>query len=178
MSFLKKLVLTMSLLMMSAQASALIHGGLSGGYRGALGGGIGSSPEIRAFLHVDPIVLVPASLGFSYSYMAPMDVPNKKKVEIGELALEISVWSPVALWSIVPYLRARVPFYTYFTGADAAGLKAKAFTGFHGDLGLRWEFIPMFALFFEGGVGTNSYEIEGKKVGTFFNVLGGVQVIL
>jgi hypothetical protein len=162
----------------SLQVDAFIHGGLSGGYRGALGNNIGSSPEIRTFLHVNPIAIVPASLGFSYSYMSPIDIPNEKKIEIGELSFGLSVWSPVSLWSIVPYLRGRVPFYTYFTGRDASYLEAKAFTGFHGDLGLRWAFVSMFSIFLEGGLGINSYEIEGKKLGGFYNFLAGLQVIL
>ena len=162
----------------SFQVNAFVHGGLSGGYRGALGGNIGSSPEIRAFLHVNPVVIIPASLGLSYSYMSPIDIPNEKKIEIGELSLELSVWSPVSLWSIVPYLRGRVPFYTYFTGRDASSLEVKAFTGFHGDLGLRWAFVSIFSIFLEGGLGINSYEIEGKKLGGFYNFLGGLQVIL
>gem|GEM_PF-4942033 len=160
------------------EMNAFIHGGLSGGYRGSLGSYIGSSPEIRTFLHINPVAIVPVSFGLSYSHMSPIDIPNEKKVDIGELSLELSVWSPVSLWSIFPYLRGRVPFYTYFTGRDASYLEPKSFTGFHGDLGLRWAFHSMFSIFLEGGLGINSYEIEGKKLGSFYNFLAGLQVIL
>jgi CBS domain containing-hemolysin-like protein len=68
--------------------------------------------------------------------------------------------------------------YSFFMGEDAAGLSGKAFTGFHGSLGLRWNFIPMFAFFAEGGLGSSSYELEGKKAGLAYTVLGGLQIIL
>lgn len=161
-----------------AEASSFVQGGLGGGYRGAVDGSIGSGPEISAFFHIDPIPVVPVSFGFSYAYIALSDVPNNKKIDLGELSFELTAWLPFSFLSMTPYIRGRVPFYSFFMGEDAANLSGEAFTGVHGTLGLRWSFIPMFSLFAEGGIGTSSYKLEGKQADLSYTIFGGLQISL
>lgn len=159
---------------LSGEVYSFVHGGLAGGYRSAMKNKIGTGSELRAFVHIDPIPLVPVSVGASYSHLTLSDVSTKNN-QLGEFSLESSVWLPISLVSLTPYLRARVPVYSFFVGNEATG-ESKFFSGIHGSVGIRWEVVPLLSIFVEGGMGFNTYKLEGKDAAGAYSVLGGLQV--
>ena len=168
----------LSFLFFTAEAYSFVSGALGLGYRGGLGEKIGSGTEIQASIHVDPIVFLPVSFGGSFTYVGLNGLASSSKVDLGEFALEVAAWLPFSIFSITPYVKGAVPVYNFFMGSGSKGLSGKAFSGFHGTVGLRWSFIPMFSLFFEGGAGLSQYEIKGEKAGGLYKILGGLQVSL
>lgn len=166
------------MVLLSFQAFSFIGGALGGGYRGALHGAIGSGPEIKAHFHLDPLVFVPVSFGASFSYVALAGLPEEKKVDLGEVSLEVAAWLPFKVFYLTPYVRAAVPVYNFFIGPDSKGIPGRAFAGFHGTAGIRWDFVPMLSIFAEGGAGLSRYEVYDKEAAGSFRVLGGLQVTL
>lgn len=160
----------------TVEANAFVSGALGGGYRGALDSKIGSGPVIKALFHLDPIPLVPVSIGASFTYVALMGLPDDKKVDLGEFSLELAAWLPFQIFHLTPYVRAAVPIYNFFIGPDASGQSGKAFAGFHGTVGLSWNFLSAFSLFLEGGAGLSQYTVYDKEAGGNYKVISGLQL--
>ena len=77
--------------------------------------------ELRVAAHLDPIPLIPIAFGLSYGMISSSNseryslVQDKdytlKKTEGDELAIEVMVWSPIALFGITPYVKAGYTLY-------------------------------------------------------------------
>lgn len=165
----KKLVI-LSLMIVSSQAMALISAGLGVGLKNTQFSDDKTTSslkanEITAYVHVDPIPLIPVSFGlalFSDQYAGDGTFSAMSNFAV---APEVKAWFPFG--DIRPYARASYFVYSNYTGKESIfpGQEAKFIyngLGYRLGVGLTYSILPLIKIFGEYG-----YSSENAKPKNF-----------